>query len=744
MVEPLSTAATTGTLASMGLEPISFAVGMLGNIVSRHIDPADEAWAARFLNKFRVKQQNGDLPPNHDVEAACLAALKNTLHCLAQAIDLEIDRSKNFRDVWARKYDHRGNVRSWSERWNSDHGRWFNEFEKLIDSKNELKEFSFPIHTAADLNQAVRSVNDEGLYQALRDGILDWARKRISKGTEPTQFEEMVQDGWAIELDEATANLSVYKIWCLFFQDEIKKNEKAFKILTVDWLSSIDDKLSRPNIETPLLVEGLQKQLGDQQKRLVELCDGVSELAVETRGMSLQLGVLLPFVVKFREEVGIEFQTLRTYLHGIEQKLDQSLEKSDEILQRLDRPSAAAVPHTWPAPRLQLPDAAVAGKLYGRKAELKELAEALRSRKNVAVVGPAGYGKTALAAEAVMDVVGNSKESLPSSPYPDGVLFLNLYGHQSQSESLWHSMANDIAGTDYRPTEPARDRVTEALSGREVLVIVEGGEQADGKDGRVELNQLLSVLSSENRSLLLTRNKSQAGAHQPVELDKPLSDKEAGWLFDRLTNKKVPDDIRTRVLELLQGHPLAITWAGRLLGWGNQNPSVLTDEWESDPSRNLSDPNSNDARHTLEWLFERSVGSLDNDARRALEAAGLLAQELFTEDSIHEAIDGLDDGSGRAAVAQLINHGLLRQSLEQPAYCQFTHALGYQFARNEAGSETELRRRLANWIHDKLTSSLAVGSNTTDDSDKLLQHASALLRTDHDQQLWIPLVVRWL
>ena len=138
MVEPISAAAATGTLASMGLEPISFAVGVLGNIVSRHIDPADQAWAARFLSKFRGKQQSGSLPPNHDVEAACLAALENTLSCLANAIDLEIDRSKNFRDVWARKYDDRGNVRSWSERWDSDQGRWFSEFEKILKSKKEL------------------------------------------------------------------------------------------------------------------------------------------------------------------------------------------------------------------------------------------------------------------------------------------------------------------------------------------------------------------------------------------------------------------------------------------------------------------------------------------------------------------------------------------------------------------------------------------------------------------------------
>ena len=217
------------------------------------------------------------------IRDSCLAALKNTLHCLANAIDLEIDRSKNFRDVWARKYDDRGNVRSWSERWDSDQGRWFSEFEKILKSKKELKEFSFPINSAADLNQAVRTVKDEGLERALRDGILDWSRQRIAKGTEPPQFEQMVRDGWSIEVDDATANLSVYKIWCLFFQDEIKKNENAFKILTVDWLSSIDDKLSKSDIGTSLLVEGLQQQLADQQEQLVALCGSVSDLLGETQ-----------------------------------------------------------------------------------------------------------------------------------------------------------------------------------------------------------------------------------------------------------------------------------------------------------------------------------------------------------------------------------------------------------------------------------------------------------------------------
>ena len=237
MAEPV----TTGLAAASFLDPTSFGIGVVGGIISRHIDPAKEPWAAHFIAKFGNRNRNGKLPPNHDVEAACFDALANTLRCLAHAIDNAIDRSKNLRDVWARKYDDRGNVRSWSQRWNSREGHWFEAFEKAI--KSEIKSFELPIRDASDLNQAVRSLSDEGLERSLQQGIIAWSREKVTSGAEPEQFETMVHGGWEVELDGSSVSLSVYKIWCLFFQHEVNQNEEAFKILTAAWLGSIDERL---------------------------------------------------------------------------------------------------------------------------------------------------------------------------------------------------------------------------------------------------------------------------------------------------------------------------------------------------------------------------------------------------------------------------------------------------------------------------------------------------------------------
>ena len=79
----------------------------------------------------------------------------------------------------------------------------------------------------------------------------------------------------------------------------------------------------------------------------------------------------------------------------------------------------------------ELPPAA--GQFFGRKHELEHLTARLRSGKNTAVVGYAGMGKTALAASALQAVVGDTALSLASSPFPDGVVYLDLYALHSLS-----------------------------------------------------------------------------------------------------------------------------------------------------------------------------------------------------------------------------------------------------------------------------------------------------------------------
>ena len=394
----------------------------------------------------------------------------------------------------------------------------------------------------------------------------------------------------------------------------------------------------------------------------------------------------------------------------------------------------------------QLPPASVS-KFEGRVTQLKQLTQRLRDGLSTAVVGAGGYGKTALAAEAVLAVVGPSAESLAASPFPEGVLFLDLYAFRGQAEPVWQTLANLLAGEDFRETSPAQIRAQEACRQRRVLVIIEGGEEADGQEGRARIEDLRSVLAPENRCLLLTRDIRQAQAGAMIRLEEPLSDREAGRLFDGLTGKRVQGAVRERILKLLAGHPLGLTWAGGLLARDDEDPSQLAQDWESDPTRLLSDPMQ--AEHTLGWLFTRSVRGLDETARQALAAAGLLARAPFPIESIEAAVfhtrprfGGEVRGEGavsvREAIKQLIDRGLLRRSGEDE-HREFTHVLGYRFARNESASDAGLRNGLAGWLNQRLSAALTVGANPTDGLADLLQHAAALLRTDHDQQLWLPL-----
>ena len=411
---------------------------------------------------------------------------------------------------------------------------------------------------------------------------------------------------------------------------------------------------------------------------------------------------------------------------GLRRYLDQRAEST--------QPKAVALA---PAPTVLIPNERppAAKKFYGRQTDRQDLIRRLRDRENVAVVGPAGIGKTALAAEALRAVVGETSKSLAESPYPEGVVYLDLYAMHGAVETAWGTLANKLAGLSFMESSPARDRASAACQGRSILLVIEGGEEADGKDGRPAIMDLFSVLSPENRWLLLTRLRTQALPAESVMLEDSLPSDDAAQLFDSLTQNRVKAGVRQKTLELLEGHPLALTWAGNLLALGDESPEYLVDDWSAAKLPSLSDPKK--AQHTLEWLFERSVRGLDEAATRALAAAGLLANAPFTVLAIDAALHNRpDERATRQALRTLIQRGLLR--LTEDDQRQFTHVLGYRFARKDTGSDPELRARLGNWLNDELARALKAGEPTSITS--FLEHLAALLRADDDQSLWQPLV----
>ena len=186
----------------------------------------------------------------------------------------------------------------------------------------------------------------------------------------------------------------------------------------------------------------------------------------------------------------------------------------------------------------------------------------------------------------------------------------------------------------------------------------------------------------------------------------------------------------------------AITWAGNLLARGDESPEQLAADWAAEKLPTLSDPEK--ATRTLEWLFNRSVRGLDDTGKQALAAAGLLARAPFPLAVIVAALgDPEDEQSCRSALRTLVQRGLLQlsQLANEPDHWQFTHVLGYRFARDETDSDAALRVRLATALAARLKDMLTASNAQPSENQvpRTLEHVGALLRSDFDQVLWFPL-----
>ena len=383
----------------------------------------------------------------------------------------------------------------------------------------------------------------------------------------------------------------------------------------------------------------------------------------------------------------------------------------------------------------ELPSAALGG-FVGRGRELDLLVARLREGRNTSVVAFAGMGKTALAAEALHAVVPD-REAMAASKFPDGIVFLDLYTYRGDAKKAWGSLANSLKGGKFEQNAADENRAREACRNASFLLIVEGAEEADGLEGRVTLEALLSVLTPQNRWLVLTRNIDQTLPAERIEIREELSEKDAATLFESLLGAtEIEPALRDRVLTLLEGHPLAITWAAGLLGQGLDDPVDLADDWEAAELPPIHDPKESGGQRSLRWLFERSDRRLTADQRRVLHACGLLARAPIPREAI-EAIYP----DARPLLAALAGRSLLRRS-QMKGNWEFTHALAYRFARDQETLDPDLVSCLGNWIGRRLGNDLGLdrGGQDLDDVSALLIHATALVPKDEKRSLWDNLV----
>jgi tetratricopeptide (TPR) repeat protein len=372
---------------------------------------------------------------------------------------------------------------------------------------------------------------------------------------------------------------------------------------------------------------------------------------------------------------------------------------------------------------LQLPERPLCGQLVGREAERRELAERLRRGGSVFLLGDAGSGKTALAGEVVRSYLDREGASLKNSPFPDGVVLLDLHLLQARRVDAWNALA-DALRPDLDPRTPVHVRARTALRGKRVLIIIEGAELADGSQERCRLPQLFDVCDAANQRLILTRDVAQTERSPTLRLSGALSPTEAGKLFDLIARRQLDPQPRQAVLDRLEGHPLALTWAASLLGPGGDSPQAWLADWDASGSSRSA---SAGLWLPLHWLFRRSVGRLEATERIVLAAAGLLARCGLPQSAMTAALG--DAVRARAALERLSQLNWLRRSTSAEEEWSFSHVLAHRFAVAERGS-AELRGRLASWLQNELSESLE--REAIPRLRRALWHARAFLENDSE------------
>ncbi len=154
----------------------------------------------------------------------------------------------------------------------------------------------------------------------------------------------------------------------------------------------------------------------------------------------------------------------------------------------------------------------------GRVEDLVQVTDLLKNERCVALTGPGGMGKTALAAEVIFQL---APAPGPQSRWPGGIFSHDYYRASSHPSALTGLLGQ--AGIDLRQVTDATGEVRRLFSQPGVLLYLEGCEKAE------DLTALLD-LTGRSQVLLTTRDKVKRGDAHAFEVH-PLDEKSAAQLL---------------------------------------------------------------------------------------------------------------------------------------------------------------------------------------------------------------------
>ncbi len=285
----------------------------------------------------------------------------------------------------------------------------------------------------------------------------------------------------------------------------------------------------------------------------------------------------------------------------------------------------------------------------GRAADVEWVRTRLQREPRVALVGPGGIGKTAIAHEAIASL---SPDNAQFAHFPGGVFFHDFYASPSHLAAVEDIVAQaGLANLDDREREP---RARAVLAGPRCLVYLEGCEKAD------DLPRFLNLCGSA--AVLITSRWNADGKGGAVRHIPALAEDEAAEMLRRHATGAsanpdgLPDERATiwrTTAGLLGRHPLALRLAGHRLGAGNETCGEFLHFLQQEGFNHFDDDRR--SKESLELLFTHIAQSLTSDARAAWFALALHALAPIHAAPIGAAI-GLGEKQTRQALLELVEH----------------------------------------------------------------------------------------
>lgn len=356
------------------------------------------------------------------------------------------------------------------------------------------------------------------------------------------------------------------------------------------------------------------------------------------------------------------------------------------VHQRILQGDSTLLPQPRPGVQRDAPPNNLPRDIYtftGRIPELSRLTGE-RTRKDgvtvLAIDGMAGVGKTALAVHLAHRLADD---------YPDGLLYLNLHGHDAQHEAMDPATALDrllrVLGAP-APGIPSSldERATvwrTELARRRVLIVL------DDATGHDQIRHLLPGVPG--CLVVVTSRRRLAGLDdiQSLSLD-VLSPEDGATLLGRVIGPQralQADDVAS-VVQLCGYLPLAIQLVGNRLrhrpAWSAADLAMLLGRAD----RRLAEIRAGNREITV--AFELSFHGLDEGQRRAFRRLGLHPGADLTPECASALL-----GCGRANAEKLLDDLLDHHLIAEPRRGRYRfHDLIGEYARLLSDQEPETQR----------------------------------------------------